>query len=244
MRIKSLVAATYVNLVDLFSPLKGKLSSKGFYHWKEFFNEAEFDQLDKLRSSLSEGNDVDILIKFPILKKLFDFEELNALLRDYLGKSCQFDYADSHVCQIGKPASPHWHHDSVGHRIKIFICVNDQTETACTEVVPTTHRRKYWDYNMSKFTDDEVDSKNSKKLIGKKGDLLIFDTNVLHRGLYDNTERHIVQFEFSSRFKGLKRGGHFGCRKSAVPKELTNHQFIRSKKLVTDGSGACRYPTL
>jgi len=242
VRLNSLVSASYINFVDSFAPLKGQLSMDGYFHWKGFFSGKELEAIDQIRCELLETNDYDILSKYPLLGKFFEDQSMTNLLVDYLGKSCQFDYADSHICQIGKPASPHWHHDSVGHRIKIFVCVNDQTETACTEVIPTTHRRKYWDYNESKFTDTEVDLKDSKKLIGRKGDLLIFDTNMLHRGLYDNTERYIVQLEFSSRLKGFKRGVHFGYRKSAIPEVLLEHKFVREDKVICDEKKINRYP--
>ena len=242
MRLKSLASATYINLIDSFAPVRGNLASEGFYHWKAFFGGQELEELDQLREGLLESNDYDILSKYPLLHKIFEDQSMNKLLVDYLGRSCQFDYADSHICQIGKPASPDWHHDSVGHRVKIFICVNDQTETACTRVVPCTHKKSYWDYNVSKFLESEIDSSESKKLIGQKGDLLIFDTNALHRGLYDDTQRYIVQLEFSSRLKGLKRGGHFGYRKSAIPQDLVNHPFVRRDKIVTDKDQIKRYP--
>ena len=242
MRLKSLVAASYINLIDSFAPAKGKLSGEGFYHWKAFFSGNELDELNEIRQGLLESNDYDILLKYPLLRKIFEDQSMNKLLVDYLGRSCQFDYADSHICQVGKPASPDWHHDSVGHLIKIFICVNDQTETACTQVVPCTHKKSYWDYNVSKFLESEIDSSESKKLIGQKGDLLIFDTNTLHRGLYDDTQRYIVQLEFSSRLKGLKRGGHFGYRKSAIPLVLLDHEFVRRDKIVSDKDQINRYP--
>ena len=242
MRLKSLVSASYINLIDSFAPAKGKLSGEGFYHWKAFFSGNELDELNEIRQGLLESNDYDILLKYPLLRKIFEDQSMNKLLVDYLGRSCQLDYADSHICQVGKPASPDWHHDSVGHRIKIFICVNDQTDTACTQVVPGSHKRRYWDYNKSKFSESEIDSKESKKLIGQKGDLLIFDTNLLHRGLYDNTQRYIVQLEFSSRLKGLKRGGHFGYRKSAISLNLLDHPFVRMEKVSEDENGNFRYP--
>ncbi|MAH26065.1 MAG: hypothetical protein CMI19_03820 [Opitutae bacterium] len=242
MRLKSLLSATYINLSDSFAPVQGELANEGFYHWKAFFSGSELEELDKIREGLLESNDYDILLKYPLLRKIFEDQTMNNLLVNYLGRSCQFDYADSHICQVGKPASPDWHHDSVGHRIKIFICVNDQTETACTQVIPCTHKKSYWDYNLSKFSESEIDSNESKKLIGQKGDLLIFDTNVLHRGLYDDSQRYIVQLEFSSRLKGLKRGGHFGYRKSAIPQDLVNHRFVRGDKIVSDKDQINRYP--
>jgi len=242
MRLKSLASATYINLIDSFAPVQGELENEGFYHWKAFFGGQELEELDKLREGLLESNDYDILLKYPLLHKIFEDQSMNNLLVDYLGKFCQFDYADSHIFQVGKPASPDWHHDSVGHRIKIFICVNDQTETACTQVIPGTHRKRYWDYNESKFTDAKVDYNASRKLIGKKGDLLIFDTNMLHRGLYDNAERYIVQLEFSSRLKGFKRGIHFGYRRSAIPEVLMEHKFVRENKVICDEKKINRYP--
>jgi hypothetical protein len=242
MRLKSLAAASYINFVDFLTPIKGQLAKDGFFHWKGFFVDKELDELNEIQEGLSETNDNDILLKYPLLNKIFENKSMTNLLVEYLGESCQLDFAESKVCQVGRPASPDWHHDSVGHRIKIFICVNDQTDTACTQVIPGTHRKRYWDYNESKFTDAELDYNASRKLIGKKGDLLIFDTNMLHRGLYDNSERYIVQLEFSSRLKGFKRGIHFGYRRSAIPEVLMEHKFVREDKVICDEKKINRYP--
>ena len=126
----------------------------------------------------------------------------------------------------------------------ILISVEKATyeNVECIKVNFQKSNSKY--KNLEVFEGNNTDQifVDTKKLIGQKGDLLIFDTNTLHRGLYDDTQRYIVQLEFSSRLKGLKRGGHFGYRKSAIPLVLLDHEFVRRDKIVSDKDQINRYP--
>jgi len=240
--LKKILNTLYIRAVDLTSPCRGKLGSEGFYHYKGFFGSEEMPKLEDLCGNLTEDNDHDILVRYPFLCRIFLCPDILGIVNSYLGKFAQLDYASAKVMQLGKPASPDWHHDSIGHRIKIFVCVNDQTESACTEVIPGSHRRRYSDYNQSVVEPRSDELRRSRKLMGKKGDLLIFDTNLLHRGLYDESPRHLVQIEFSNRLKGLKRGIHFGFRDSCFPEEAIDSPLIRKAKLIRKGDGMFRYP--
>jgi hypothetical protein len=239
--LKAAIISSYVNAVDFLSPCKGALAEQGFFHWKQFFGPEEHDALKQLAQDLTSASDTSILLRHPFLGKILLDPEVNEMITSYLGSRARLDFVSGRVMQEGKPASPEWHHDSVGHRIKIFVCVNDQSPSACTEVIPGSHRKRYFDYNDSRIEPNGAGEDRLQKLIGRVGDLLVFDTNLLHRGIYDDSPRYLVQMEFSSSLKRF-RGGHIGCRESVFPAELVEAPFVSRRNLKLTPEGSYSYP--
>lgn len=217
---------------DSRATLKGELAEKGYVVIHNYFNEADLARFPEVSASLEGSKEsVDLLKKFPFLSKpLFD-EKIISIVRDYLGPQAVLDYCSGRRFLASGPKSDDWHHDSVGHRIKIFMCISDQNETTHTEIVPSSHLIKYTNYYSSRLSKDEIERRYGiLKVIGKKNDLIIFDTNLMHRGVYSDSPREIVQFEFSDIRKSLMKG-HIGPRKSIFDKSIANSPLVATNKL-------------
>jgi hypothetical protein len=221
-----------INSADLRASLKGPLATNGYYVVKNYFDENDLIKFDEVSQSLEGSKEYpDILKKFPFLSKpLFDPLIIN-IIREYLGGKAVLDYASGRRFLASGSKSDTWHHDSVGHRIKIFLCINDQDESTHTELVPKTHLIKYKNYRDSRIDESEITRKyNPIKVVGQKNDLIIFDTNLLHKGIYSDRPREIVQFEFSDKRKSML-SGHVGIRKSVFDKSILNSPLIYKKKV-------------
>ena len=231
----------FINIIlkkigDKRSTLEGELSLNGYLIISNYFKENDLSKFSSISTHFEDkSGDHDILFKFPFLTKpLFDQRIIN-IIRNYLGKDTYLDFASGRGFTNKGNKSDYWHHDSVGHRIKIFICLNDQDESTHTQVIPCSHKINYFNPRKSKFTDSQVKHlEKPKKIIARKNDLFIFDTNILHKGIYSSTPRNIVQMEFSDRIKSYMRG-HIGPRKSKFDKSILESPLIaRSKLKYTD----------
>ncbi len=221
-----------VNLGDSRAKLEGALGENGFTIIHDYFQGNDYLKLQEVSNSLIGSEESqDILLKFPFLAKpLFD-ENIISIIRDYLGPHAVLDYVSGRRFLASGNKSDDWHHDSVGHRIKIFMCINDQNETTHTKIVPNTHRIKYSNYQQRKLTFSEIEnSGNVMTVIGKKNDLIIFDTNIMHRGVYSDAPREIVQFEFTDIRKSFLKG-HIGIRKSKFDLSIAKCPLISQKHL-------------
>jgi hypothetical protein len=221
---------------DLRAPMKGPLGEQGFCVISNYFDENDLALFPEVSKSLIGSEESkDILLKFPFLSKpLFD-PKVISIVRDYLGPKAVLDYASGRRFLSSGSKSDEWHHDSVGHRLKIFMCITDQDDTTHTEIVPSSHRIKYSNYRNSKIDIEDVKSRgNIIKVIGKKNDLIIFDTNLLHKGVYSQVPREIVQFEFTDIRKSMMRG-HVGMRMCSFHKSVTNSPLVAAKYLKNSG---------
>ena len=227
----------FINIIlkkigDSRSKLKGELGPYGYLVISNYFNDYDLNKFSLISSHFDNiDGDNDILFKFPFLAKpLFD-KRIIKIIKDYLGQDSYFDYASGRSFTNNGNKSDYWHHDSVGHRIKIFICVSDQDESTHTQVIPNSHIINYFNPRKSKFDDHQIKHLNrAKKIIAKKNDLLIFDTNILHKGIYSTTPREIVQMEFSDQIKSYM-SGHIGPRKSKFNKSILESPLIAKSKL-------------
>jgi hypothetical protein len=221
-----------ISRVDKTAPLKGNLSEHGYLIMENYFSRDELDLFGDVENSLSESKESkDVLREFPFLcKPLLDSKVVN-IIQSYLGDQAVFDYASARKFLSSGPKSDTWHHDSVGHRIKIFLCLNDQDEFTHTQVIPNTHLNRYKSFLDSRISESMAMQHGMPlKVIGKKNDLIIFDTNLLHRGMYSEKARSIVQYEFSHRAKS-KIKGHVGMRDCSFDKSLLNSPLILSSIL-------------
>ena len=110
-----------------------------------------------------------------------------------------------------------WHRDSVGRRIKVFICLNTVGSPPITSVLPCTYLDpipRQWEMIRvaipSKSSSDIMteDMKNLNIQLDRlqplnhsyrSGDVVLLDTNAIHRGVYasqadqEDTYRHLLQ---------------------------------------------------
>ncbi|MDC1369829.1 hypothetical protein N8301_04415 [Cyclobacteriaceae bacterium] len=221
---------------DKRAPLAGPLAEKGYLIISDYFNEEDQKQFGEISNVLESGEEsVDILNRFPFLSKPVKDERIVSIIRKYLGDHAVLDFASAKRFWTTGPKSDNWHHDSVGHRIKIFVCLTDQDDTTHTQIIPNSNLIRYNDYQNTRLDSEKI-SKNHDiiKLIGKKNDLIIFDTNGMHTGVYSEKPRDLVQYEFSDIRKSMLRG-HVGPRRSSFDNSITQSPLIAKHKLRSKG---------
>lgn len=138
---------------------------------------------------------------------------VNALLRAYMGPDTTFDVID--LFRIPEKAdfqriSGFWHHDRVGHRLLLWVLLNDIDERGRgTWYVPGSH---HWEmernsYAASRYSEEWVHARWSKfdRVIGKKGDAVLLDTHGLHRATYERVVGHrdVIMLGWSSYAKSM-----------------------------------------
>ena len=241
-----------IRYFDNYAPIDGPLAEKGYYKIKNYFSESELNPvIDALtiQQKKNEICDYDIKINNPLiisekLCKLFFDDKINNIIKGYLGEKARFDFCNSwrmvHNKFSKSSSSNEWHHDCVGHRLKFFILLNKTSHSKGqkTFYIDESNMNKYSTYSTYAHTDSRVDqalveNKNYSELSGEKGDILIFDTNGLHKGNYDEgiENRDVVQLEFSDRAKGSYLSGDIGPRKSLLPKFDFKETLIDQNKL-------------
>lgn len=222
----------FVNLGDSRATISGPLADKGFTIVHNYFNGDDYLKLRDVSNSLIGSEESsDILLKFPFLSKLLFDPNIIKIIRGYLGSNAVLDYVSARRFLSSGNKSDDWHHDSVGHRIKIFLCINEQNETTHTKLIPRSHLIKYSNYQKRSLELSEIENReNIINVIGKKNDLIIFDTNMMHKGVYSDFPREIVQFEFSDIRKSFLKG-HVGIRKSKFDLSITKSPLISQKHL-------------
>ncbi|PQV57269.1 hypothetical protein CLV53_1294 [Sediminibacterium magnilacihabitans] len=222
-----------VRFGDMRATLSGPLAERGYLLIHNYFDTDDLKRFPEVSASFIDSQESkDIIKKFPFLAKpLFD-PNIISIIRDYLGSKAVLDYASGRRFLASGSKSDSWHHDSVGHRIKIFMCITDQDESTHTQVIPNTHLIKYTDYQNSRLNTSDIESRHEPhKVIGAKNDLIIFDTNMMHKGVYSNVPREIVQFEFSDIRKSMLKG-HVGIRQSVFDESVVASPLVSKKHLI------------
>lgn len=109
-----------------------------------------------------------------------------------------------------------WHDDNVGHRIKIFVCFEGNGNTP-TVVIPNSYNKPYKPRvsEIGRFAGKRnvVSVENEIRLNYKSGDVAMFDTACLHRGLYEEPSavRTVLVMEFIDRNKANTIAGKSPC---------------------------------
>ena len=149
----------------------------------------------------------------PEFKKIFLNKNFSPITQEYLGKNCQenlqifstYEYISENK-STSKPRNSYWHFDPYP-ALKYFIYLEDTTlNNGCLKVIPNTvsitkEIRKQIPFE--KITGDgykvEHLINNFKDQIvnleGKKGSLIVFDTELFHVGsnlLSDDTKRMVI----------------------------------------------------
>ena len=109
-----------------------------------------------------------------------------------------------------------WHDDNVGHRIKIFVCFEGNGSTP-TIVIPNSFNKPYKmrssEYKRFLGSRDVNTIQDEIKLSYKTGDIALFDTSCLHRGLYEEPAavRAVLVMEYIDRNKANIIAGKSPC---------------------------------
>lgn len=194
-KLSNLYRKSVIRVFDSTCPLKGELAKSTVIHKKNFFKEHVIRDMEKFSTD-----------------ELFDFissiESLTSIFRDYLG-FYNIDYVKK-WSTAGSNNSSLWHHDSVGHRIKVFIGLSNLVEDTGTCFIPNTHLNKYSDYLETRV---KPNCENNQIFINlDRGDLMIFDTNCLHKGVYGQNKRTAFTIEISNPLKAILLPGDIGKR--------------------------------
>ena len=240
--IKSLLRNFYnnviINYVDYFTPKKGPISESGFIIYKnliekeEYINQEKFlckkiINSQKIKKEVSNlkglGNAInfnDHLLYSDFLIEVFNSSIINHI-RLYLGSGFKLDHTYLSVFNTSngefenRISAGLFHHDSVGHRIKMFIPINEKGTLNNPTIYLQGSNKTKWNFfenseNNFRIRINEQKIKlfknKEKKLALNFNDILIFDTNGIHKGEYMNSKQNrlIIQFEFSNQKTHLR----------------------------------------
>jgi hypothetical protein len=194
---------TFIPIIDRTAPLRGPLAQAGGVLALGTFPELEVDYyLQKLstaaryRLSRSEIRQ--------LLRKVSQYK-VQGLLNEYLGPLWSADYA-SIWRSSRQSTSGEWHHDNVGNRVKLFVILGNESDENGTEFIYHTYKTRWRSFTGRLPAPD----RSGSFVRQRRGDVLIFDTNSVHRGRYSAQERIILQLEFSNIFKSFVVFGQCG----------------------------------
>jgi FkbM family methyltransferase len=220
------------------------LATDGYVWMRDFLSPATLDSLKTSVSSLDDPstarkpyrgafNSADDLFMNPNGRKEILFnEQLNQLVSDYLGPYARVDEAYLYRTKknlANATGSALYHHDAVGHRLKLFVYLTDVAPQQATPIARGSHRQFYHGgyfrgsgkkngnghgkpstMPMSRFSFEYVDAAfDVVRMEGRKGDAFIFDTNAIHRrsALLSPKDRDVLLVEFSSFALNMNRDG-------------------------------------
>ena len=163
-----------------------------------------FDQMKKIdpntRSFYSNNVPIEIL-DYLITDELLEF------VSGYLGADWRMDNA--YVKNIGSSHESHssaWHTDNCGTRLKAFFIFGSSHSGIPTMLDPTRTSRlglRLLVCDILRFIKPTMlqgSRSGEVSLVGEEGDLVVFDTDMFHRGGYSkaSAERYCVCIEFMS----------------------------------------------
>jgi hypothetical protein len=194
---------TVIPIIDRSAPLRGPLADAGGVLALGSFPEDDIDYyLRKLagtrRYRLTRPEIGELVGKL-------SRHGIAPLLGAYLGPLWSADYALVWRAP-GQSSSGQWHHDNVGNRVKLFVVLANESDDNGTEFILHTNRTRRRSFT-GRLAEPEAPARFVRQ---RRGDVLIFDTNITHRGRYSPQERIILQIEFSSILKSFFVLGHCG----------------------------------
>jgi hypothetical protein len=193
----------FIPVIDRTAPLRGPLAEAGGVLALGTFPDRDVDYyLQKLsRAARYRLSRPEIR---ELLQKLTQYK-VRGLLNEYLGPLWSADYAT--IWRSSRQStSGEWHHDNVGNRVKLFVILGNESEENGTEFIVHTNRTRWRSFTGRLPAPD----RSGSFLRQRRGDVLIFDTNSVHRGRYTAQERIILQLEFSNIFKSFVVFGQCG----------------------------------
>jgi hypothetical protein len=210
---------TTLGHIDGNSPFRGKLSENGIYITNLSSKDTEY-LLNKSESSDNKNNLITLNFEDKeVLANIFNL--LTPIVKDYIGGGALIDGINwkLNVPNEKEVFSQNWHSDGVGSRIKCFICVKGDGSMP-TLVLPSKKRIPSIFYLFQSFISESVREKGLKNINNvkgsieakhKSGSVILFDTQLLHRGGYDKaeSERLIFHMEFTNPKKHKILNNHF-----------------------------------
>lgn len=210
------------------------------------------------RDRAGELNDVffvnDPFVQVPTARSFLECDAVNDTVRSYLGPDAIYQNVFLSRIPAGlqmNDRSGIWHHDKVGHRLKVFLLFQDVGEGGRpTWYAEGTHLMDWpgYHYQASRFQAEFVTSQFlCKAMHARRGDCVIFDTNGLHRASYGPglAARSAMVLEFSTRskFMALQRIGNFpiGVKPHHLPKGLDLDRTLVDQDLVQEGTDGLFY---
>lgn len=210
--------------IDKKSPFKGKLSKFGYDQFK--LSNKSILQLENLYKK--KGEIFLSLNESDAIREIFLYARKE--VKKYLGKYAYLDgikwletSKNKTHNEKKRSDSISWHTDNVGSRLKLFLCIKGDGSQP-TIVIPDINRiTKIWRWIFNTFMEsirwwgllNTMRIKKSVVMRHKKSSCFMFDTQLLHRGAYENSrmERIILMLEFSVPEKHKVSRGPIGTRK-------------------------------
>ncbi len=202
----------------IFIPKQNLFEPKGFIFIKGFGSRIREEFEENFQSNKNSFADCNELNQVTHLKncekKIVDIVESDFELQKVLKKTLRYPRFDIayffNTRYIGNTTrnSQYWHHDSVGRRLKIFVCDEDQVDPSI-EIESNSSHVFSGQALMRKEERELYEPKNSvNQIMLNPIDALIFDTNYMHRGIGEtkNGTRRILVLEFSNYLKSYCRG--------------------------------------
>jgi len=203
------------NNLDSFSDDLFKLKKNGFIKLSEInfeFDSSYFSKiLDNKKLSVHDeigvASVIDASYHFPELNIILESDHINNICTSYLGNDAKVNHIRVERLETNlsrEDVSGLYHHDQIGHRLKILILLDDvKKDGRCTSYAVGTHQVKWnnYDYDQSRYDEEIIESEfEIQKFNGNKGDIYIFDTNGLHRReeKYQKAKRSVVFIDIAS----------------------------------------------
>tara|TARA_B100000963_G_scaffold187057_1_gene162758 strand:+ start:46167 stop:46979 length:813 start_codon:yes stop_codon:yes gene_type:complete len=178
------------------------LKKTGFVRYKNIISDEECVKISNLIDELINKKKISFIEKQKIWKlssvddfiniteEILNFKNISDLISDYFKKEfflSDFDIrrvepADhNEISKMGQSNSD-WHKDIRGKQLKLMIYITDVNEyDNHFSIIPQSQFKRVYDFNSSRFLDENINTKNQIKILGKKGTGILFDTNVIHR---------------------------------------------------------------
>lgn len=170
--------------------------------------EQAFDTIPQDRPDLNHLILRDAFLLHPTALEILASPRVNAIVRGYLGDDAAFDFADlfrSPECSEDARVSGLWHHDRVGHRLLLWVLLNDLEEGGRATIYSPGSHHRVMDENSfagSRYTEAYVDANYPQRarMTGKRGEAILTDTHGIHRAVYERGagRRDVLMVAFSS----------------------------------------------
>ncbi len=162
-------------------------------------------------------------------------------IRDYLGGETRLDDLSIWWFNPAKAIKPGvsggWHQDNCGNRLKLYICLEGDGSTP-TIIQKDSHKKMYsfGIKDLLRFIGkaDTKDREDEIRLEYRSGDIAVFDTHLMHRGLYETpaTKRVVILAEFINRNKCNAIHDHAPCGPEKVIFDKDAFDIINNTKFI------------
>lgn len=268
LNVRGKLSDVIVRLFDCFCPLGGKLAEQGgAVSGVVESNSRRREVLCKfsrrvegaagLQSFVEAAMGESVFCNRPFMLEASLFEilddEIIQTVKDYLGERINIDFMGMFLIaghpELALNSSGVFHHDSVGHRVKLFfpLGVRGNTESP-TKYIRESNRIRWKSYLNPVGVDGRrvpssltEDTERIESLAGPVGSWYMFDTNGLHKGSYSALTglRAVLQVEFST-CKGRFLRGEIGAREYFLSdnayRHFSRHRLV-GKGLALDAGG-------